>query len=409
MEPMLTIGIILLSGFLAGELISRIGLPKVTGYILAGIVLNPSVSGIIPQSFPEHTDWVTHLALAFITFAVGGTLAIPTIRKQGKTILTITLLEAEMAFLMIIIGLAALGPWLVDVPANGFLTFLLPLAILIGSLGSPTDPSATLAVAHEYKAKGEVSDTIMGVAAFDDALGIINYSFALVIAQVLVSHQTFSAGAAIGHPLLVVLGSVAGGMVFGFVFCLVKKALLGDSSEGVLIVFTAGALCSAFGVANLVGLDPLMMTMLMGAFVVNYLPRGDKVFAMLERYTEALIFVLFFTLSGMHLDFSVLAKTYWLVLVFVLCRGLGKFSGTYLGARFTRASDKVRKYTAGGLIPQGGIVIGLALMIHKNPAFDSFADIIISVIIGATVIHELIGPVFAKLTLKRAHEMGRSS
>ena len=160
-----------------------------------------------------------------------------------------------------------------------------------------------------------------------------------------------------------------------------------------------------YGVASIIGVDELLSTMAMGAFVVNFNKMRKKIFNILERYTEELIFVLFFTISGMHLQFSVFTASFSLVLLFVLFRTLGKIAGSRIGAYIANASPTVKKYVAGGLIPQGGIVIGLALLIKQNTSFNQIADIIISVIIGATIIHELIGPVISKISLKKAGEI----
>ena len=65
----------------------------------------------------------------------------------------------------------------------------------------------------------------------------------------------------------------------------------------------------------------------------------------------------------------------------------------------------MKRYVDSALIPQGGIVIGLALMIKQNPAFDGVSDIILRTIIGATVVHGLIGPSISKTTLKKAGEI----
>jgi Kef-type K+ transport system membrane component KefB len=143
----------------------------------------------------------------------------------------------------------------------------------------------------------------------------------------------------------------------------------------------------------------------MGIVVVNFNPLRAKIFKILERYTEELIFILFFTLSGMHMKFSVLANFYILVFLFVALRTIGKFLGVIIGSHISKTSRKIRKYTTGGLIPQGGIVVGLALLIKQNPAFDTIADIIIGIIIGATIIHELIGPISARLSLKKAGDI----
>jgi Kef-type K+ transport system membrane component KefB len=129
---------------------------------------------------------------------------------------------------------------------------------------------------------------------------------------------------------------------------------------------------------------------------------------MLERYTEEMVFVLFFTLSGMHLAVSVLLANLHIILFFILFRSMGKVTGAVLGATLARAPKKVRKFTAGGLIPQGGIVVGLALLLKQNPAFSEISSILLNVIIGATVVHELIGPVLSRLAIQAAGEIHRA-
>jgi len=404
MESLLIIGVILFTGFVLGEIVSKIRLPKVTGYIIAGVLLNPELFHIIPTNFTEHTAVITNVALAFITFSVGGTLLYKKIKKLGRGMIYITFFEAELAFLAVFLGFMAIVPFFLNVPNASLFAVFIPISILLASLASPTDPSATLAIAHEYKAKGDVSSTIMGVAAFDDAIGIVNYSIAITVAGLLILHQSFSINSSIISPLYIIFGAIVLGIIFGFIFNTISWAVKRET-EGTLIVVIICFLLLCFGVAKIIGVDELLATMAMGAFVVNFNKMRDKIFKILERYTEELIFVLFFTISAMHLKFSVLSTSYILILFFVVFRTIGKVAGSKLGAHLAKSSKNVKKYVAGGLIPQGGIVIGLALLLKQNNSFDQIADIIISVIIGATIIHELVGPVIAKISLKKAGEI----
>jgi len=399
-----TVGIILFVGFLFGEIATKLKLPKVTGYIVGGILLNPGLLHFIPDDFTNHTDFITNLCLSFITFSVGGTLFFPHIKKLGKNILWITLCEAEFAFAAVAIGFFAVTPFFIHLPGATWLTVFIPVSLLIASLASPTDPSATLAVVHEYKAKGNVSSTILGVAAFDDALGIVNYSFAIAFAMVLISPNTAGIQPFLLKTLLSIGGSVLLGAVFGFIFNAISVSVQREK-EGVLIVLIFALLSLCFGTAATLGMDQLLATMAMGAIVINFNKQRVKIFKIMERYTEELIFVLFFTLSGMHLNFHILRGNLILVMLFFVFRTFGKIAGTFTGAFLSKAPPKVRKYTAGGLIPQGGIVIGLALMMKQNSSFDAFSDIVLSVIIGATVIHEIIGPILAEKVLERAGEI----
>lgn len=405
MDTTLIIGIVLFSGFVLGELAQRLMLPRVTGYIIAGILLNPQIAWFMPKDITGHTAFVTNFALSFITFSIGGSLIYTHIKKLGRSILSITFFEAEITFLIVALAVAFSLPYLAHKAHGDFLHMFLPLGLIIGALASPTDPTGTLAVKHQYKSEGDVTSTILGVSAFDDALGLMNFSIAAVVAQVLVLHQSFSISNSLGKPLLQIGGAFILGALFGFLFNFIGKIIRKDT-EGVLIVMLFSLLGLCYGLAHLAGFDELLATMMMGIVVTNFNKQRDRVFEILERYTEEMIFVLFFTLSGMYLNFGILATTGIGVALYAVSRTVGKFSGTYVGAVIGQSPKLVKRYTAFGLIPSGGIIVGLALMLKQNPAFDSFADVVINVIIGATVIHELIGPILVQIAFKKSDEIG---
>lgn len=404
MESTLIIGIIILAGLLFGEFAKLIKLPKITGYICAGIFLNPQWLHIIPQDFTDNTSLVTNIALSFITFSVGGTLLLSKIKKLGKTILAITVFEAECALAAVIGGFILLSFLSGKIASPIVAGMTIPLSILLGTLASPTDPSATLAVTHEYKAEGDVTSTIMGVAAFDDALGIINYSIGVSLASLLISNEGFNLSTSILTPAVVIFGGIAVGVIFGLVMNLITT-LLKKETEGALIVIIFAMLALCYGTASQIGVDELLSTMVMGSIVVNFNPMQEKIFGILERYTEELIFVLFFTLSGMHLKFSALSGSLFFIGCFILLRAIGKGTGTIIGASMANAPAKVKRYAFLGLIPQGGIVIGLALIIKANPVFEGVADSLIGIVIGATIIHEIVGPLLSKIALRKAGEI----
>ncbi len=406
MNTLLIVGTIIGAGYLLGELASKVGLPRVSGYILAGLALNPGVTGVVSRDFVQGTDAVTSVALAILTFAVGGTLAIAPLKELGRGIIMIALGEAELAALFVILGSMIVLPFFLDKGA-GFITMVVPLAVLLGALASPTDPSATLAVIHQYKAKGQVSFSIMAAAALDDAIGIINFSVGMVIASFLIAHGHHVAGGGISaliKPVIEIGGALVLGVVSGLGFHYIPR-LLRAESDGLLLVLIIGLLTLCYGLATAFGLDQLLATMTMGMAVVNFKASRDRIFRLLEEYIEPLVFVLFFTISGMLLDVAVLFRYFPLVLFFVLFRTAGKLTGAYLGATIGRAPQAVRRYTGFGLIPQGGIVIGLALILQREEGFADLSSILLSVVIGATVLHELIGPLTAKLAIQKAGEI----
>ncbi|MGB2983643.1 MAG: cation:proton antiporter [Candidatus Bipolaricaulia bacterium] len=408
MNGLLATGLAIMLGYVLGELVKRVGLPRVSGYIVAGLILNPRITGLVSTSFVDSMGTTTDLSLAVLTFAIGGTLAIGPLRELGKKIILIALGEAQLSALLVTVGCLATLPFLLR-DSGGFWTTIAPLAVLLGTLASPTDPSATLAVVRQYKAKGMVTFSIMASAALDDALGILNYSLGVVVALVLVTHRLGGIGTIL-QPLVAIGGALALGAVSGLAFRFAPRWLRGEN-DGLQIAFLLGTLGICYGVSAALGLDQLLATMAMGVTVVNMARHHQgrhRVFTLLEESVEPVIFIVFFTVSGMLLDVAVLFQYLPVVLLFVLFRSVGKLGGAYLGARLGHASREVRRYTGWGLIPQGGIVIGLALLLRQEPALAPISDILLNVIIGATVIHELIGPLTAKLAIMKAGEAERS-
>lgn len=399
----LILGIILIAGFLAGKAANLLKLPKVTGYIIAGVILAPSFTRILSDRFVEASGPISDFALCVITYAIGGSLCFRKIRKLGKTILWMTIFEAETAFLMVFAGLFLLMPFInahtgMSLPKEAFL----PLALLAGALASPTDPTAALAVKEEYKAEGEVTTTILGIAAFDDATGIINFSIATGIALVALGGKAAGAGEMFLHPIMIIFLSILMGLLFA-------AGLVAASSktkdQGNMIVLIFGALFACFGVAQIFGLDELLSTMVLGCAVVNLAKDEDKFFLSIREYFEEIIFIIFFVLAGAHLNIAVLMSSMWIVLVFVALRTAGKVLGSYAGGKISHAPVNVMKYTALGLIPQGGIVVGLALLIKQDPRFSVISAILLNIILGTTVFHEFIGPLLTEIAVKKAKEI----
>ncbi len=402
MNIVLSIGLLIFTGFIFGELANKVRLPKISGYILAGILLNPDLLGIMSNQFVDHTDPLLTIALSVITFSIGGTLSKANLKAAGKTVLFLTLYEALSAFLFVFLFMFFSFYFFIHTFQSVYV--ILALSLILASLASPTDPSATLAVIHEYKAKGIVSSSVLNIAAFDDITGIIIYTLATAFASYFLgdtglhfSHVFVEMGRDIGGAILV-------GTVIGFLFNFLVK-ILKNESDGSLIVITLGVILLTYGIADYFNFETLLSTMTLGAIVVNLNPLADNIFKLIERYTDELIFVIFFTLSGLHLQLSSLTGSFLIIAIFIVARAFGKFAGIYVGAIQFKADPKVKKYTAGGLIPQGGIVIGLALLLMKNELYHSISSLVIGIVIGATLIHEIIGPILSHMSLKKAGEL----
>ncbi|WP_158278562.1 cation:proton antiporter [Rhodohalobacter mucosus] len=403
MNILLTIGLILIIGYTAGWAFDKMGLPRIIGYIATGILFSPNTFDFVPADIMERTFPLMEVCLAFITFEVGGALRWSKVKKHEKEIISITMM-ASMVPLFLVAG-GVLGIGLVFPSSLPFdTTALLMLALLLGAVAIPTEPAATFAVMHQYKAKGKVSDTILGVAALDDVLGVLMFSLTITVIFF------FAGGEAglFGNPALnglyeIVIAILIGIVVALFIDPIAKFFKVEGEGQWVVIIFSLIIFC--VGLAKAIHADLLLATMTMGIVVVNKSGNQKVIFEIIERYTEDLIFLFFFLLSGMQLNISTIPQATLLIVLFVILRTVAKFLGAGLGAKIVSAKPAIQKYTAGGLLPQGGIVIGLVLSIYQQDTFTAISDLLLAVIMGAVVIHELLGPVAAKYSLIKAGEI----
>ncbi len=392
------IGLILVVGYLFGNIANLFKLPRVSGYIVAGIVMSPYMIGIIDQEFLDKSNVITHASLSIITFLIGSSLAWEKVKSLGKTIAYITLGEAEIAFLFVIITMAVYLLIFQDIDIK----MLIALAFVFGALASPTDPTATLAVIHEFRAKGVLTTTVLGVAALDDATGIINFVLGYSVATSIVSGNDIKIVGILKDIFIQIGGAVFLGILMGYLMHFLGR--FAEERKEVVTV-TVGILFLTFSIAHAVGIDELLSTMTTGITLVNIDKENEKFKGPLENYIEDVIFTAFFVVGSAFLNLKVLAHYFPMVFVYVLSRFAGKFTGVYIGGHLSNAPEKVKKYLAFSLFPQGGIVIGLALLAYQNPEFRDIGVILVNIVIGATALHEFLGPVFSELALKKAGEI----
>lgn len=407
MNILFAIGLLLVTGYIAGWLFDKIRIPKIIGYITTGIVFSPNSVDFVSHDIIESTFPLIEVCLAFIAFEVGGALKWAKIKEHEKEIISITILGSLLPFFFVTTGVIILGFLFPEILPFDTLTLIL-LASLLGALASPTAPAATLAVMHQYKAKGKVTDTILGVTALDDVLGILLFSLTIGVIFIFTGGQSGLFGNPILNSLYEIGLAIVIGAILGLMIDIIDR-FLPIEGEGRWIVIIFSLIIFNVGICQFLEIDILLSSMTMGIIVVNKCKKQRLIFRILERYTEDLIFLFFFLLSGLHLDIATLPNATVLIIIFVLLRTAGKFIGADLGARIVKADTSIRKYTAGGLLPQAGIVIGLVLSIYQEEEFKEISEILLTTIMGATIIHELIGPISAKAALTKAGEIKMKS
>ena len=401
MNTLFWIGLLLLLGHFGGLVAKRFKLPMVSSYIIIGILLSPSVTKILPQDFLESSNVIVSFSLAMIAFMIGGNLRWKSIKKLENTIIRITIAEGQCAFLLTAAGIFLVLPFIEKFTLASSWQFHLSIALFLGALSSATAPAATLAVIHEYKAKGPLTSTILGIVAMDDSLAMINFAISLSIATFLLNAQDTSILSVIVFPLKEIFLSIPLGILAGFIMNHFLKDV--DKSSAIMTIVFGSVLCS-FSLADYLGLDGLLTTMALGITLTNIYPMFDRMASGIEDNYEEIIFILFFIISGAHIDINILLSTWPITLFYIILRMAGKISGAYLGAKLSHAPEPIRKYTGFALVPQAGVALGLALILHQNPDFKDIGHIVLNIIIASTAIHELIGPFFTKYAIFKANE-----
>ena len=407
LHPLVHIGLLLLCGYMGGKIANYVKAPRVSGYIVTGMLLGPSVLRVFnEQLVKEDLTLITDIALSIIAFSIGGNLVLRKLKRLGRQILWITPLQALAAFLFTTALIAFVFPLFGDrgLASESFLATFFPMALVIGAISAATAPAATLAIIHEYKAKGPLTTVLLGVVALDDGLTIFFYAFAISIAQALVTHGALSWQGIVAIPLFHILIALALGGAVGV--CLRQLIRLVPGREGMLGV-TVGTVLLTSGIAIGLEASSLLANMMLGFMVANCVRQSDQLFEVVESIEEP-IFAMFFTLAGSHLDLGIIQTAGWLTLTITVGRFFGKLVGSRFGARISQAPEAVKRYLGLGLLPTAGVTVGLVLLAADIFGPSRISEVMVSAVLGSVIINELMAPILVRYALVKAGETGKA-
>lgn len=380
------LALILFSGLIFGRAVKLLRLPNVTGYLIAGLLIGPYIFKLVPLDLVKGLELVSEIALAFIAFSIGSEFKLSYLKKVGIVPIVIAIFEALTATIVVSVVLIVFG-------------FSVQIALLLGAIASATAPAATIMVVRQYKAKGPVTDTLLSVVALDDAVALMAFGFAVAVVNMIANPGESSVLMSIIMPFVEILGSILLGFVLGFLFSLPLRYFKKDSNR--LIIVTAFVFLGS-ALATMLGLSPLLLCMSMSAMLVNLSNAGESILRLTDRVTPP-IFLMFFVVSGMELDISILPQIGLIGILYVLFRVIGKVGGAYVGAWIMKASDTIKNHIGFTLIPQAGVAIGLSLIASR--LVPEYGQTIRAVILSATLIYELVGPAITKIALQKAGEI----
>ena len=411
MEILLSISVALLVGLLMTRVIKPLGLPAVTGYLVAGILIGPYVLGafgveglgFVSMEYVERFGVIADVALGFIAFSIGNEFRFSQIKTIGKQALIVGVIQAVMATVFVDIALIVMSFIL------GSDVFPISAAITLGAIATATAPAATLMVVRQYKAKGPLTNILLPVVALDDAVGLIIFAVSFGVAKA-IDLGTLDIISIVLNPLIEIVFSLILGVVMGLIFSEVEKHFHSRSkrlSVSVTFVILTVALTMIkipLGGGVELAASSLLTCMMLGTTFCNVCESSEELMDRVDRWTTPL-FVLFFVISGAELEFSIFAQGAMVLIgvVYIIFRSAGKMTGAAISAKISGCNDTIVKYLGITLLPQAGVALGMSVLAMQ---LSGNAGIVVrNIVLFSVLVYELVGPLLTKMALTKAGEI----
>lgn len=410
MEILLSIAVALFAGLMMTRIIKPLGLPAVTGYLVAGVLIGPFCLGLLgieglgfpTMEYVEQFGLISDVALGFIAFSIGNEFRVSQLRQIGKKATVIAIFQALTATVFVDIALCVLSLIL------GEDKLPMSAAITLGAVATATAPAATLMVVRQYKAKGKLTDLLLPIVALDDAVGLVVFAVSFGVAKGMVS-GSIDVFSILVNPLVEIVASLALGAIMGFVFSQTEKLFHSRSKRlavSVMFVFlTVGLTMLKFNIGPVtVGFSSLLACMMLGTVFCNVCESSEELMDRVDRWTTPL-FVLFFVISGAELELDVFMDIaiVGIGLVYILFRSLGKYFGTFASSKFMKCEDSIVKYLGITLLPQAGVALGMSVTAMQLGDYEG--SLIRNIILFSVLVYELVGPMLTKMALTKAGEI----
>jgi len=392
-SPLLVLAVVLIAGILGGALARRLRLPGITGQILFGIALGPSILHLFDAQTIESLRPVTHFALGLIAVTVGNHLNLKRMRGAGKRLTLLVLLE------LILTPALVLGVLVLTPGAS------LPLALLLAAISISTAPATVIALVSETRSKGVFVKTLVAAVALNNIACISAFEVARVAGRVILEAGADNTlPALLAAPLRqivfsVLLGGLAGVALIGATWRIVRPDHLATAS--IL------AILAVSGLADLLGLPGLLCCLFLGLVLANLTPDREEIGHRVFSNFENAILTVFFTLAGMELNLQFAVAGGLIALLVFLARMLGKVAAARLAMRLAGAPRRVQRYLGLALTPQAGLAVGLIIIVQEDPAFAAIRGLVLAVGITVVTANEIVGPILTRYALARSGDVGK--
>lgn len=398
----LAMGLILLAGYLGGEISERLRLPRITGYLLVGLIIGPSVLALLEEEMLAALQPINGIAVSLIALTAGMELRVAVLRKIWRTLVYLTAGTILVPFILVVLPLllltllAAYPAFLAGEP----LRFVVTVAMVFGALAVASSPTVAIAVINESRSQGPLTTAVLGVTVLKDIVVIVLFATTLAFSRPLLDPgRSFDLGflQSVGVEIF---GSILVGTALGWVVSLIMGRV---RREAPLFVLGLALLISEASLRF--HLEPLLVSLLAGFFMENLSSRDAEPILEGIEASSFPIYAVFFALAGASLHLHAFLDLWPLILTLVGLRAGGIWLGAYLGARWAGAEEVVRRYGWMGLLSQAGVTLALSVILVR--VFPDWGGRVQTIIVGLIAVHELVGPLVFQYALAKAGEIGQ--
>ncbi len=406
-----SLGFVLLAAYVSAQML-RVAtkLPLISGYIFAGIIAGPYVTGFLTQTMVQRLRLVDDLALSFIALTAGGALHLKFLRKLGKAIVLNIAFLTSVVFGLVFISVIFISNYVSFMP-NLSSAQIIAFACLLGVIAVARSPSSAIAIISECRASGPFTSTVLGVTVAMDVLIIIFFTLAMTVTKIMLA-----AGGAMNYHAFVALSlEVTASLLLGLGLGKGISYYIDRVGQD-LVLFL---LFFAFGVTKVslwinyfmeahfaisLHLEPLLICMSAGFSVQNFSRVGHDFMEGLERISLP-IYVLFFSLAGASLDLGALHVTWSLALYLAIVRGIAVFVATWLAGTINRDPPRHNRIAWMAYLTQAGVAIGLAKLAERH--LPEIGLYLTTVVLAVIAINQVVGPITFKMALNMVGEAAK--
>jgi hypothetical protein len=362
-----------------------------TEFILVGVALGDTLIGLLDEQTVRSLTPLFSLGLGVVGLIFGIQLEVDKIRRFPARYLSMAAIQAVVTMLAVswpcyLILKELFGG---DGRAIGV------ASLILGATAACTAQTALALIGREFDLRrARVMELLRYISSVDAVFGLVvlGFAFCLMHAEPVIG---FDAGISFQWFAL----SLGIGSAMGFLLYLITRI---RCREEELLIFVVGMVTFSSGIALYLELSPLFINTMMGLTVANLPGSKDRIFNLLIRLEKPFYIV-----------FLVLAGAIWrpgspwalpLATLYLALRLVGKLGGGYLAARAAADDSRPPRGLGLGLVSQGGMAVAMVMNYYQLSSTE-LANAVVTTVLLAVILNELVSPSLAKSVLRTAREI----